>query len=235
MNKIYIQFSSALRQKKGTKLIFEAPVALGAGVNLHCSPRIGAFTYMVSGRIRGLRTVGRYCSLASDVKIGEINHPIDWLSTSPFQYNPERFGWHDSELKKITEPFVEKHGKTLKSSVVIGHDVWIGAGAQILRGVEVGHGAIVAAGAVVSRNVMPYEIVGGIPSQRIRFRFPVEVISRLLQVAWWQYHPSDLKGIDFTDIRTALDQIENLQLKGIIAPWVGDWHELKEGKVTKLD
>ena len=230
-----ISFSATSKQKKGTRLLFEAPVAFVSNVNLQCNPKIGAFTYLVSGRIKGLRTMGRYCSVANDVKIGELNHPIDWLSTSPFQYNPARFGWHDAELKKIAEPFVAKHKSTIKGGVTVGHDVWIGAGVQILRGVKIGHGAIVAAGAVVTRNVVPYEIVGGVPAQHIRFRFPDDIIKRLLQVAWWQYHPRDLRDIDFSDIHTALDKIEALQASDKISPWNGDWFEYKDGKLNPVD
>lgn len=41
---------------------------------------------------------------------------------------------------------------TLRAPVVIGDNVWIGAGAIILPGVTVGAGSIVAAGAVVTRD-----------------------------------------------------------------------------------
>lgn len=49
--------------------------------------------------------------------------------------------------------------------VVIGDDVWVGAGAVILPGVTVGSGSIVGAGAVVTRDVAPGQIVGGVPAK----------------------------------------------------------------------
>lgn len=52
--------------------------------------------------------------------------------------------------------------------VAVGDDAWIGAGANILRGVTIGEGAIVAAGAVVTRDVPPHSIVGGNPARLIR-------------------------------------------------------------------
>jgi acetyltransferase-like isoleucine patch superfamily enzyme len=53
------------------------------------------------------------------------------------------------------------------SPVRIYDDVWIGAGATILKGVTVGEGAIVAAGAVVTKSVAPWTIVGGVPARVI--------------------------------------------------------------------
>lgn len=46
--------------------------------------------------------------------------------------------------------------------------VWIGFGATILKGVTIGEGAVVAAKSVVTRDVPPYVLVAGNPSQIIR-------------------------------------------------------------------
>lgn len=54
-----------------------------------------------------------------------------------------------------------------KDKVTIGDYVFIGPRAIILPGVEIGNGAVVAAGAVVTKNVSPYEIVGGVPAIKI--------------------------------------------------------------------
>ena len=54
--------------------------------------------------------------------------------------------------------------------IIIGDDVWIGYGAQILAGVSVGSGSIVGAGAVVTKDVPPYVIVGGVPAKIIHQR-----------------------------------------------------------------
>lgn len=53
----------------------------------------------------------------------------------------------------------------------IGSDVWIGAGAIIIRGVSIGSGSIIAAGAVVTKDVPSGMIAGGVPARIIKSRF----------------------------------------------------------------
>ena len=68
--------------------------------------------------------------------------------------------------------------KSDDEDVVIENDVWVGAGAIILKGVHIGRGAIVAAGAVVATHVPPYAFVAGVPAKTIRFRWGLEEILR---------------------------------------------------------
>jgi acetyltransferase-like isoleucine patch superfamily enzyme len=51
--------------------------------------------------------------------------------------------------------------------IVIGHNVWIGAKATVLRGVTIGDDAVIAAGAVVNGDVAAGTIVGGVPARQI--------------------------------------------------------------------
>jgi len=57
-----------------------------------------------------------------------------------------------------------------KRDVNVGHNVWIGYGACLLRGVTVGDNAIVGTSAVVTRDVPENAVVGGIPARVIRMR-----------------------------------------------------------------
>lgn len=55
-----------------------------------------------------------------------------------------------------------------EKEVVIGDDVWIGAGAVILPGVAIGEKTIIGAGAVVTKSVEANSIYAGNPATRIR-------------------------------------------------------------------
>jgi acetyltransferase-like isoleucine patch superfamily enzyme len=57
-----------------------------------------------------------------------------------------------------------------KRDVRVGHNVWIGYGVCVLRGVEVGDNAILGTSAVITRDVPENAVVAGIPARVIRMR-----------------------------------------------------------------
>ncbi len=57
-----------------------------------------------------------------------------------------------------------------KRDVRVGHNVWIGYGACILRGVTVGDNSIIGANAVVTDDVPDNAVVGGVPARLLRMR-----------------------------------------------------------------
>ncbi len=120
-------------------------------------------------------SIGNYCSFAFGVTaILGGNHRHDWVTTFPFSDL-----WPEA-------PKVEGHPAS-NGDIRIGHDVWVGAEAMIMSGVTIGNGAVIAARSVVTRDVKPYEIVGGAPAKPLDWRFDHETIARLEAVAWWNW------------------------------------------------
>lgn len=127
-------------------------------------------------------TVGKYCSLASGIQAIMVGHNLRHISTFPFNKMP---GYPEAVNCK-THPV--KYG-----SIDIENDVWIGQGATILGGVSIFNGASVGSCAFVTKNVAPYSIVAGIPAKIIGYRFPSEIISKLLDIAWWDWPEEKVK------------------------------------------
>ncbi len=132
--------------------------------------------------------IGKFCAIASDVRINALNHPMNRVSQHKITYRPNEYFLY----AKVDKDFREKR----KSAVVeIGHDVWVGHGAIILPSVKIGHGAVVAAGAVVTKNVEPYAIVAGVPAKRIKWRFKKSIRERIVQLAWWNWPHEQLATV----------------------------------------
>jgi acetyltransferase-like isoleucine patch superfamily enzyme len=57
-----------------------------------------------------------------------------------------------------------------KRDVRVGHNVWIGYGACILRGVTVGDNAVIGTNSVVTKDVPANSVVAGVPARVLRMR-----------------------------------------------------------------
>jgi virginiamycin A acetyltransferase len=122
--------------------------------------------------------IGKFCMIASGVTfiMNGGNHLIEATTAYPFAI----FGgaWQQA---------MEGKSYPSKGDTIIGNDVWIGHDATIMPGVQIGDGAIIATKAVVTKDVEPYTIVGGNPAKPIKKRFSEAVISKLLQLKWWDW------------------------------------------------
>ena len=57
---------------------------------------------------------------------------------------------------------------TYPSKVIIGNNVWIGSGANILPGVSIGDNSIIGAGSVVIKDIPANSVAVGIPAKVIK-------------------------------------------------------------------
>lgn len=200
---IFVDPSS--RRKPAANLFVEAPARISAHIAMNGF--IGAYTYVRDGsRLGGgVRSIGRYCSIAPGAILGDGQHQLDWLTTHPFALDLEQ-GENEKELPRKAPP----------KATIIGNDVWIGANAIVMRGVVVGDGAVIGAGAVVTKDVPSYAIVVGVPARILRYRFPRETIRCLLKLQWWQYTAGSLKGVPFHNTDAAIVEIERRKKEGTL-------------------
>jgi acetyltransferase-like isoleucine patch superfamily enzyme len=57
-----------------------------------------------------------------------------------------------------------------KRDVRVGHNVWMGYGACVLRGIQIGDNAIVGTGSVVTHDIPENAVVAGVPARLLRMR-----------------------------------------------------------------
>ncbi|MFC0407441.1 CatB-related O-acetyltransferase [Roseomonas elaeocarpi] len=182
-------------------------------------PAMGAFSYSISGLPFGIK-VGRYCSIAGSVSVMGFQHPTDMATTSHVLYEASsrlvRLAMEDAGVDDYRFRLVPQ-----KPQPVIGHDVWIGEGVTLAKGISIGHGAIIAARAVVTKDVPPYAVVGGVPARQIgtRTRISEALIERFLDVQWWQYRLSDVRGMRFEEPERFLDEVEEAAASGRLERW----------------
>jgi acetyltransferase-like isoleucine patch superfamily enzyme len=145
---------------------------IGAGTKIRChegSVEIGAKTVLgqectISAyqRVR----IGEQCVIADRAMFIDFDHVVD---------NPEL----PIRLQGI-----------YKRDVVVGSNVWIGYGAQILRGVTVGDNAIIGASSVVTRDIPANAVAAGTPARVVRMRPLPERLTWPDPVEPDQYGPS---------------------------------------------
>lgn len=148
-----------LRICRNVQLERERRIQLGDRVTLHAncqllagrgSIKIGADSHLAGGCVLaglGGIEIGEGCAISSGVAIYSVTNQFNLKPDAPILSNPVRY-----------------------ERVLIGDDVWIGAGAVILPGVRVGHHAVIGAGSVVTRDIPDWQVVAGTPAKPLRDR-----------------------------------------------------------------
>ena len=91
-------------------------------------------------------SIGRECIVADRVMLIDFDHGV----------------------VEVERPI--RHQGIYKRDVSVGHNVWIGYGACVLRGITVGNNAVIGTSSVLTTDVPDNAVVGGIPARVIRMR-----------------------------------------------------------------
>lgn len=145
--------------------------------------------------------IGKFCQIAHGAVFitASANHRYDGFSSFPFAIFD---GGAMDKRPSMPEPGPD---------TVVGNDVWIGQDAKVLPGARIGSGVIIGAGAVVGGIIPDYSIVAGNKAQVIRSRFDNTTISKLLNIAWWDW---PIKNILQYEAEIAGHDIEALEAAG---------------------
>lgn len=138
---------------------------------------LGRHSYIGKSCVISNAKIGNFCSIAGYGQIGGGMHPVDMVSTSPcFLSGHSATGNNFAEIAFASS-----------KTVVIGNDVWIGAGCYIKSGIKIGDGAIIGAHSVITHDVEPYSIVVGVPGKYLRSRFDKDTMAKLMDLKWWNW------------------------------------------------
>lgn len=163
--------------------------------SVFCDVTVGDYSYFAGYNQVFYANIGRFCSVASFVRINTTNHPTyDRIAQHHFTYRSKRFGFGEDDA--------DFFARRIKKAVNIGNDVWIGHNAVIMPGVNIGNGAVIGTGAVVTHDVEPYSVVVGVPAKKIKMRFPNDLLIKIEQSKWWDWDYETIKErlSDFRDM-----------------------------------
>jgi phosphonate metabolism protein (transferase hexapeptide repeat family) len=146
-------------------------------------------------------SIGKFSNIAAFVRVGATDHPMHKASLHHFHY---RSSSYFDDADDDADWFAHRRSRRTD----IGHDTWIGHGAQVRPEITIGHGAVVAGSAVVTKDVPPYMIVAGIPAIEMRPRFSPQVVDRLMLLAWWDWPHERL--------RASLDDFRSLSAEAFL-------------------
>lgn len=120
---------------------------------------------------------GTHIWSAKSIEIGDrvlISHNVNIFDNLTHPLSASLRHHHFHHIATLGHP---KKLDLEERSVKISDDVWIAAGATVLRGVTIGRGAIVGAGSVVTCDVAPWTVVGGTPARVLRHLEPEDQIA----------------------------------------------------------
>lgn len=175
-------------------------VELAEGV-LMLDSEMGDYSYAMRFCDIANATVGKFSNIASFVRIGATDHPMDRASQHHFLYRSNDY-WDDAE------PDHAFFAHRASRRATVGHDTWLGHGSMVMPEVTVGHGAVIASKAVVTKDVPAYAVMAGVPARFVRWRHPPALAERLTAIAWWDW--------DHARLRSALEDFRALSAEAFV-------------------
>ena len=143
-------------------------VVIGDNSVIHCQIQILGH----GGQVK----IGNYCFVGENshiwsgksIKIGNrvlIGHNCNVFDNDGHPFDKDE---RHTQFKKIFSTGHPKDINLRDSEVIIEDDVWIGANVSVLKGTRIGRGAIIGAGSIVSKDIEPFTVNAGNPSQMLR-------------------------------------------------------------------
>lgn len=152
--------------RPGGRVATRLRAALGQLMFDECGAEVNIEHGAWFGSGKGIRIGDRSCIGMDALVIGPITIGADVMM------GPRCVLLASSHRVASTDVPMNRQGFLPDRTIVIGDDVFIGAGSTILAGRSIGSGAIVGAGSVVTHDVAPWTIVAGNPAVVVRHRQP---------------------------------------------------------------
>jgi acetyltransferase-like isoleucine patch superfamily enzyme len=163
-----------LKLRFGRRLQIDGPAFVGRRVTFEIGPRatvrLGRWSWLGDGtKVRchegevvvGAKSVlGQECTISCYERV-EIGRECVIADRSMFIDFDHSVAWVDTPIREqgiYTRP------------VRVGHNVWIGYGGCVLRGVTVGDNSVLGTYGVATRDLPENSVAGGVPAKVIRLR-----------------------------------------------------------------
>ena len=141
---------------------------------------LGDYGYAMGDNQIAHAAIGKFCNVATGVRINPSNHPWFRATQHHFTYRSKSYGF---ALEDDQEIFAWRK----EDAVTIGPDVWLGHNAIVMPGVTIGAGVAVGSGAIVTKDLPPFCIAVGVPAKPIRLRSDEATIAAMMKLAWWDW------------------------------------------------
>lgn len=208
LSKLYLRFTNKkydrfiFSSKASKKAKYGIKVLIDKDTYVSDDVEIGNYSYINRNSSIESCSIGKFCSISSNVFISPFNHDYSFVSTHPFLFN-SFYGMVNKTVK------LDLNDK----KTIIGNDVWIGLNVIIRRGITIGDGVVIAAGSIVTSDIPSYQIWAGVPAKFVKHRFPDNISPELQKLSWWDW--DDAKLMKYMPLfRAPADLLEQIKIDG---------------------